>query len=881
MKTETIYDAYGRFFVLPGLYSDFPKFFRLQHYNPNGSLGDSLIIREPEGWDKVDFTLKRDPDWHGVSQEYSNARVQFSGKSGRDFIETIYQAEGHDAIVTLQIGVRYGDTYIVEYEGCLSFGTRQVEKRKIAVALERKSLRDKLMARWASDFTISSTQKIPLLSQSLAEKFECNLKTGVTKVEQTFSGDCNGHVWIQFDTANPQTADIEEFASGKPAGISESSDPVADDNWLFKFRGGGTFNLDFTVNYRLWWTVKKRTISVGAARITRYAANTYITVISLNGQRQDISITEPLSSGNNGTTEVLLMPKGRITKQIDIKAGDKLFLYGRLTFSHNKNELQQTQIEVIPLTVRLTLSGSTTKNSATSAGAVTLYDALEAGVVASTDLFDRLRSSYYGLQGGRYPVSGPGAERLLFNGFAARNFKETEHPISTNLQDLMSSCQAIDGVGMAFGTEINDLGIPIDTVVIKPVSEFYQAVELLRLDEVIDYKEQEIPTELISSVEVGYDKYVEEGTSALEEVHTKHQLTTPVRNYEGKKSFVSKLVASTLAIERTRREQFTDKPKDGTEFDDSIFIVQCKPASTYSGPIKLYKDSFTGGSIIEVPKAIEWMTPGMTVFVFGSVSNNYPYEVTYISDVSRVPWTFYVKGGDVFVDEVVGNGQIKPSQLSPLMPETGADLGAVTGIAAADTAFNLRLTPGRMLFNTVAMWGGCLRYKEPNEEIYKSRTPQNKMLATAIAGENPTRVTERKSVYVDEVAPRLIYAPEKLLFQVRLKYQQVQRLRLGLTGMLPIQINDDGEPIDRNYGYVSLLDPAGIRVAGYVDSLKWKDTDEIATFELHRTALDLNDTSSGLDCAQFRGWTFEQAENADDRTRRRIELCTYVSVDVL
>jgi len=871
--TETIYDAWGIAHVLPGLYDDFPQFYRLAHYGVSGAVISELVIRQPVGWDKLRLILKRDETWHGVNYEYTDERTvcEFDGYSGRDWIETIFRAEGEDAVITIQTGVKVdANTFVVEYEGRLNLSTYKRIKRRITCGLERKSLHSRLLAKWDTAYEMSGYLQTPLVSQTLTESFS-NVVNSSKKTELTFPGDTNGHVWVQFDTSNPQTAEIEEFAAGKPMGISDSEGPEANDEWLFKFRSEGVFSVDIVLDYRLWWAVKKRTISVGAARVTNYRLVTQLVHVQADGTRKEYPIHAP-KVANAGTSEVSVYATGELKTQLAVKKGDKLFLYGKLQFSHNKNELQQTQVQLTSLTTRISLTGQT-KNAPTAGASVTVWDAINAGIAAAAGVFERLRSAYYGLAGSVYPVSGPGAERLLIDGLSIRGFKKK---MSLTLRDILLSLQAIDGIGLSYGNESDVLGVR-DTVEIKAVEDYYRPVELLRLDHVADYKEEVLENELYSSVDIGFDKWVEEGSNALEEVHTTHQLSTPIREERNKKTLVSTLVASTLAIERTRREQFADKPKDGTTYDNDIFIIQGKPTPSYAGPIKFYKGAFH--DIVEVSEVIPWLTPGMIITPFGTVSNNFQYTVTFVSDATRSPWTFYVEGGSAFTEEVVANGQLKASSLSPLLPETGADLASVAGLASAKTAYNLRLTPGRMLYRNIALWGGCLVDKGL-ALINKTKLPQNGNLVTVIEGEDPLRVTERNQVAVDEILPRLLFRPRRISCSVRLSRSQIQRLRLGLTGLLPLENSPAGVPTDRNYGYVSLLDDTGVRVAGYVLSATWGSGDENSVLQLKQTALDLNDTTSGLDCSQFLGWTLDQAERADATTRRRIELCRFIDVDI-
>ena len=1010
--TELFYDTFGRSLVLPGVYSDFAHVCKLVHVLPDNSRVTQELADEPVGWGNARFKIFRG-ELHGVSHEYtlSDSALEFNGESGRDFVGSIFGAEGEDATVLFQyclripaivdpvshIGVPGYD--LIEYEGRLNLSLRKVNQRRISAGLERNTLQSRVMARWETALNLAGSRSldnvqivppifpsIPLTAQSLDERFVNNVLAG-KRVEQNFQGDTNGHLWLQFDTSNPQVSEIETFGAGQPAGLSEGDGPVLNDQYLFKFRSAGVRTVKISVGYKLDVAVKKRTISVGPARITGYQQFTKLVLVSADNatKRQEWDITTPLADGlgkrpprtSFGETGIQLILDGTLEVDMDTKSGDKLFLYGLNSFTHNKNELQQTQVVFSVVTFRMTVSGKS-KNSASSVRCLPVGVALSTALTLITGLSDRFRSNFYNRQSVRYPVNGCGSERVLFNGFAARQFKAVERPLTISMQDLVLSLNAMDCTGLAFGHELVN-NEPVEIVQMEPVQHFYRPVELLRLDEVGDYKEESIASELYSTVEVGYQSYVSDGAGSLEEVFTEHQVTTPIKHETAKRTITSKLIASSLAIERTRREQFADTPKDGTTYDESVFIVQCKPTSGYTGPATLSSTIYNTAGLIAVPTAITWLTKGQKITIGGTASSNGEYTVTFVSDMARKPWTFLVSPNTA--DEVVQAITITPVGGLDLQPETGADFESVSGLLSPGDTYNLRLTPARMLWANVPVWAGCLinkdKYKlinkqaitetgliqlafqslsffqiiitntyvpwlaagmtvtitgsasnnhtftvlavspadyQPwgffvkeavvpeiaplanvsfvsiaNDDLYaavnKTKIPNNKSVVTVLpvtdACGKPGRVAEAAPIGVDQLIPDLLYLPRLIKFKQRLTHDQIQRLRLGHTGLLPSEIDPiTNLPVDRNYGYVSLLNESGIRVAGYVSSVEYS-RDEAAIFELRQTALDLNDTTSGLDCGQFAGWTLRQAMDADERTRRRLELCRFIDVDPL
>lgn len=1004
MISEVIYDNFGKRYQIPGVYTDFSNGFQLVHVAPDNSR-ISVDIDEPVGWNNLRFTLKRG-ELHGVNAEYTSqgTTLEFDGFSGRDFVGSIFRSEGEDATILFQYYLLIPEiggvpSYkIIEYEGRLNLSLRKTDQRRISAGLERYTLQSRMEAKWDTQLNLSASrtltglpitpptfQTIPLTGQSLEESFVCNQVTDFNhRTETAFSGDTNGHLWLQFDTSNPQLSEIAEFAGGKPQGLSESDGPVINDEWLFKFRATGVYHVSISVGYRLEVAVKKRTISIGPAKITGYSHVVQLILLRVDGSKETYNLFQPQLEGNRkipptsyAEPDITLIGQGSLEQDLDVKAGDKLFLYGLLSFSHNKNELQQTQVALSTTTFRMKLAGKS-KNTATSVRALPIATALQTGITLITGLSDRLRSNYYSLQSNRYPVDGCGSRRVIFNGFAARNFKPLERPLTVSYADLVNTGAALDAIGLAYGYDLDGQNNPIETLILEPVQHFYRPVELLRLDEVADYSEESIPAEIYSTVEIGYQDYVTDGAGSLEEVHTLHQVTTPILHESAKKPIISPLVASALAIEQTRREQFSDTPKDGTSYDEKVFIVQCKPIQSYQGAATIVPGFI--GQIIELPAPVDWLAVGSKITLSGSQHNNGEYTVTLVSDSAKRPWSFYVR--EAVSDETLTNLIITPAAGTlELQPETGADFDQVSGLATPDDTLNLRLTPGRMLLTNIPNWAGCLINKSAynlinkkgitetglitvafqqiaifsviTTNIYydwlaagmivtitgsahnngtftviavsppdyqpwgfgvkevltpenasnvniafsdithadlqaavnKTKIPNNKSVSTVLPATDACgqagRVTESAPVSIDQIIPHLLFLPRRIKFKDRLSHAQIQRLRLGHTGLLPTELDDQGNPIDRNYGYISLLNESGIRVAGFLEETDYGRNDEDAVFILRMTALDLNDTTSGLDCSDFAGWTLQQAQAADERTRRRIELCRFIDVDPL
>lgn len=907
MQTNLL-DQWGRSYTLPGLYEEFPKQFRLIYTGDDG--GDStVIIREPAKWDGLKITLQRDSDQHGVHYEFSDEKtvLEFDSYSGRDLIEAIFAAKGPDALIKLQYGVFYNDELIIEYEGKLNLSTRDATKRKVSCSIERHSLASVVKARWDTPVNLYGTlsldneempayygQYLPLTPQALTEGFSCQVDGG-QKAEQTFVGDTNGHVWIQFDTSKPDVAEIDEFASGRPIGFSELEGPLVNDEWLLKFRSSGVRTINIELAYRFWCSVKKRSIGLTKAKIVGYTLNTYLVLKRADGTQQQWSITTPLAEGTGkrppvagyGAPDIGITATGKIENlSINTQAGDRLYFYGLFQFGHNLNELGTTQVMMTITTQKISISGQS-NNKTTQTLGLPIEESIQSAFQLITSQPDCVRTPYYGRSGDHYSVTGCGALRMLTGGYHLRGFglEKNGQPkaLSISPRDLVLSLQAIDPIGISFLPEVDTLSGEVrDVVVLDHASTFYRDVELLRISSVANYRQKVVASELYSKLEVGYEKWVDEGKGALEECFTKHQIATPLRNEYATKTLTSKLVASSLAIELTRREQFADTPKDSTTYDESVFVIQCVEHQGYTGGFTTIH--ILNSSIVQVPSFIDWITPGTLIKLSGGPYNgNTMYTVTAI-DEQASPWSFKVK--EVLSNAVVNAGQIENVQSLAWLPETGADFDQVSGLSSPRTCYNLRLTPGRMLRRQNTLWSGCLMGKPATAIVQPSYQPQNVSVATRLKDgmancDDPGVVTEKEPVRVDEVTKEVLYRPERISFDARLSWQDIQRLRLAHTGLLPLEQDDNGDPIDRNYGYIVVPNDDGQWIAGYLMSAVWSPVDEKVTLELRRKGIDLDDTSPAGSCSQFAAFNVHSAETALDNDRNLLELCRFGDFDSL
>ncbi len=154
----------------------------------------------------------------------------------------------------------------------------------------------------------------------------------------------------------------------------------------------------------------------------------------------------------------------------------------------------------------------------------------------------------------------------------------------------------------------------------------------------------------------------------------------------------------------------------------------------------------------------------------------------------------------------------------------------VTGIISPTTAYNLRISPKRMLYNWFIRLKGIFAYKEDADKITNTFIAQNNELVTKFNSDETCRVgdvdrstlAEKDAVLMTAMATTAdIYKPERVSIKCRLSPQEIQVINLAMTGRY-------GTTKDR--GYIMVLKPTGIWQAVWLEKLSynfWTEKAEI------------------------------------------------------
>jgi hypothetical protein len=565
-----------------------PKYFKFV-YIEDGVTKTAYLVDEPISWDKVPVILKRDTNYHGVNYQFTDGDVQleFDEDSRVDIIELIYVKDGQDGSINLIYGHINDDlSETIEYEGKLNLNTRKKMNGRVTCTIENAGFHELINSREEMNVNIFDTKTIDNGNKVIKNPIDVTLhsqalqrstlvKGGIYQ-EASFSANIfNIPQWFHLPFAGPSPDDIQTFY-GTGIGIFNfleiPANPPADyyDNYTFlDFTENGNFKFNFNLIFR--------TIYVGVldhfrikfwCRIVRSGAvlENILVYDSGNLPRYNKSLqltnyVHTLSTGITGSTP-------EFTRNLLV--GDKLYCFGQFDFGSLDGDgtfMINTEYNDLNPETMLQITALTQLPDTLSKGMLT-YECLQSIIESITGSSNLLKSEFFGRIANGYALDGTGSKFLITNGFFIRNFNITGRALNITLKSILQSLKAIWNIGVSY-----EYVAGILKFVIEDINHYFQDNEIIRITEYSDYSEETAKEFIYNEVEVGYNKFQDEGSYLLDEFNSKLQFSTPIKTNKAKLPITSDLIASGYAIEDTRRQQFSEAPIDSSAYDDDNFII--------------------------------------------------------------------------------------------------------------------------------------------------------------------------------------------------------------------------------------------------------------------------------------------------------------------
>lgn len=855
------------------------NFFRLIHNEDVLELED-----EPIGWDSIFFKIFRDKDWHGLNYEYADGDIQleFDCVAGGGFIDDLYTEHGLDADIIFQQGVIVEGAEVLEYIGRLALSTFRRLKGRVACSLERKSIHDVVKARFdtkinlfsknsidgddmgeASVITVESHSKTIYQNFTVRDEVQRDSSQGTIATSNAVCVVPNTRGETEIQGINQRDFSVVGLDEPEPFLVSEV-------NGYFDF----SVDIEWTLNTLLQYKFGKK------RRYVNYEVATHFYIKSSSGSITYITPKKVHGSGNGPDNTASFSQKCTFDWAGNwyLRQNDRVYLYTKFTYT-SKKDLLTYGSDFLNYGARLiknniTISGNSS-TPPTYVKAVMVHEAGERLIRSITGNGDRLLSDFLGRTDIGYPVDGCGSYGSITNGFQLRQFSVTDKGIELSFKTYIESLSAIYCLGLAY--ENDEAGN--DIVRLERIEHFYRDHEVLFIENAADYQEESAQELVFNNIEIGYEKFPEEDEKGLDEFNTRHEYITPIKRHDNKFPKLSKLIASGYAIEYTRRELYTKdgENKKSTKYDDDCFILALHKGETAFRTVQVDLYALFSPAarqiIFYLTEEIQ-IVAGQRLSLFSpSSSPNAGIEYTVNYSVrehfqagSYTGFLYRVYINQTPINELVYTPvSFRIYDNIPFRTETNENI-SVIGNTLLDpgSAYNLRISPKRMLYNWAKWLNGGLMYKNGSELIKNTFTKHN--------GDLTTRVTVDRNCdidYFDEIiregdpialagfAERdKFFIPDWVTFTARISKDEVQKIRLAMT---------NNSLAGDNYGYISVLDPDGNRVSGWVYEMEWSPATEKVFFKLLKYKVLLNNTvpPDQENCQDYADWTFADFEASD------------------
>lgn len=543
-------------------------FFRLEYLGEVVDLDD-----EPVGWDSISFKITRDKDWHGLNYEYSDGDIQleFDCAAGGPFIQRIYEENGLDADISFTQGIKRGSIETVEFSGLLVLSTFKKFKGRVSCSVERKSLHDIIKARF--DTKVDLMAELDLDQKPLVPSPVVKIETHSKTILQSFLADKQTLGITSEGGGQGETPIIiypySVVEKTSIRGINQREFTILTNNnpgYLWRSEVNGTFQFDLAFDWSFNSNLQKKSI-ISNREYRSVLVKTIFEIRSGGGTTK--FYYEQINDQRKKVNDSAYQCRCQLTYSgaHNVEINDEIRVH--TIFTYQASNEQQILFYANLVKSYISIKGNSFTPSSEVNG-ILIFESIGRLLNSITGYSNVLVSDFFGRISNGYSVDGCGSRNVITNGFQLRKFIENKG-IEVSLKTIMESLSSIYCLGMAY--EKDDAGNEL--MRFERREFFYRDKEILFIEYASEYQEETAQDLVFNNIEIGYEKYPDEGEQILDEFNTVHEYTSPIRRHDNKFSQVSKLVASGYAIELTRRERYSSEGvnKTSTKYDDDCFIV--------------------------------------------------------------------------------------------------------------------------------------------------------------------------------------------------------------------------------------------------------------------------------------------------------------------
>ena len=857
-----------------------PKFFFVDDLSERFFTGDVINLEsfnyteivEPVGFDAGSFMIERDDKYHGFNYEFSTDSLKYEiGTVGYNYLKTKLTTEGTDSNVKFLYGFGLPEAFTIFYYGKVDFNEYAEEQDGSYVGFKVRELDFDNVLQTTFDIDQSTTPNLSLLLYSkvipkeityLSPKPNQVITTELDLYPKMFypADSLAGMINIPYQDPIKYHIFVNDGREGDNIEGFVTYDFQVDTNdpategaglkFLFRALEAGVYRIDVSVTFRMYLINPSAFLSDDPTYswMKLIIFETADDGVTVSGAVTTLDRTEVL---NDPVADGYIDLRFETTQTIDGNGVLEKCTY--LYFQIDPLDLPSffgtgAFIEYVYI---LPYEGDARQPSIT-VSAETLETSSKANTIKPLNLlesvFSQAAEANYPIVSSDFFDDGCGSKLTITNGFGVRGAELSDRTdIKVSPKKLVDSL--LDLFCLGWGVEYDDVNREL--VKIEGAEYFYQDVEILALDEVSEYSLEVDTSMYYNEIEIGFSKYSKsretDKGNTLDDFHTKHTYNTPIKTNKNKLSVVSDLTLSGYEIEILRRKQFEESGNDDNanfREDEELFGVQAVDYTLFTGGTYTgFLTDLSVGDIIQL-STTRIIVLGYAYFYGGQqLDVNVDSQGNKRTSVLSIRYGYYVPTGFAF--SVLGtfiqftvpiDSDINPLSPTVVISNVGSEAYIVpeslqtitaSNLVSPQTAYNLRYSPKRMLYNWAKLFNGGFFGKAVTDEIVFKQGDGNVELSTQFDVSETCRlgdlgrdtIVEDANVQIQNLYGGLfLYSPLKASFSTSLSFEQLTDLKKCLRGR-------DGV---RDYGYITVNNYCGTAQKVYITSLEYSPVTEEA-----------------------------------------------------
>jgi hypothetical protein len=797
-------------------------------------VGSEILTKDPIGWDEAVINMARSEKYKGMNTLYTNSLKFHCNGGGKEYVDAIYESEGIDGRINILIEYDCDDsgTYDTLFDGIVNLASYKTDGEYTTCNIEQSDLHTKLAMRdeisvdlesttsiGGSPITAPGAKNISMHSQNLYFKSSSDGDVPFTATILNDFSDSFTHRGLFSHTIPTTRSEAQQYLGwneyddfGDPGATKNTSQipeifSAIDTN--IQFPATYTYNLQFKGVFTDTVTAIATRSNTAHNLILAWGANlndAQSTGLYISG---GYTMTTASENVNFDTTE--------LTGNITLNFGDKVWLYWFESELMSVGPYSDTieykwDYEIANFLIEI---NSTTDESFSKSFLV--HEAFGQVSDSIADGDNHFYSDFYGRVDSSkvsYLSDGCGSPIAITTGLNIRSFPDKK--IATSFKQLFENFDCLHNIGMA---------IENNRIRVEPLSYWFDSnTQIISLPNVNSYEQKCDNKRFINKIDIGYQKWESEFRGGLDEINTKREYSTIISSVKNKLNKLCSFIASGYTIEFTRRKRYTDETTTDWRYDNDLFFLSVK--KYFSGSIYFVENTPPNDDLIQLNGSLVYgINPGDTIVISGTPSNDGSYTV---SSVSIGLYSTDIRVLESVVTELNVNGNLEDITSPIYFTEKYADSFSYgSGMTSLLTAYNLRLTPARMLlahFNVITAGLQIIRglIKFVKGEGNTSLSVAKDIIAyTDQCQEDYASqlLTESQSFQwndsnVKNVSP--LWLPETYSFEYPLSYSEFKAIKAN------------------PYGYVSFYKNAADIKAGFIMSMEYRIKSGLTKFELLR-----------------------------------------------